>query len=98
MMGSILLSNSELSSGLLWQYAVVALIILLAVVKIIVSVIKKSRGHAGSCAGCSLASTCMDYKMDKKTSNLRRRTSGTPKGDNPDSGEMPKGGCRKCHK
>ncbi|MDE7463177.1 MAG: hypothetical protein K2M88_08465 [Muribaculaceae bacterium] len=45
----------------LWQYIVVAVIILLALGRMVWGMTRK-KNKKGSCCGCSLAQTCHDFK------------------------------------
>ncbi len=53
-----------MSSPYLWQYIVIFIIIILAIIKMIINIRKASK-RKGSCSGCALSQNCMDFKPDK---------------------------------
>ncbi|MDE5653455.1 MAG: hypothetical protein K2G75_02160 [Muribaculaceae bacterium] len=69
-----------MNSNLIWQYAVVLLIVAAAVVKIIVGLRKKHSGGKGlkkpSCCGCAISEVCNDKNRptDKKSAGGKRLT------------------------
>lgn len=74
-----------MDSNLLWQYIVVLAIILFAAWRVVAGIRKQNKAikKGGSCCGCSLASSCKDYKKPPH----RAQKSFTP--DNPAPGQKP---------
>ncbi|MBD5356646.1 MAG: FeoB-associated Cys-rich membrane protein [Bacteroides sp.] len=56
----------QITGNLLWQYIIVALIILGAIAWIIRSIISARKKGKNSCCGCSLADTCAKSKIKNK--------------------------------
>lgn len=60
-----------MDSGLYWQYGIVLLIVVGALVKIIIGLRKSRRKKTyGSCCGCALAESCRDFSERKKSNSL----------------------------
>ncbi|MDE5842725.1 MAG: hypothetical protein K2H35_03190 [Muribaculaceae bacterium] len=56
-----------MDSHILWQYIVVLLIVIAAIIRIIVGIRKTHKNKsAGGCCGCSMASTCQSMKQPNK--------------------------------
>lgn len=56
-----------MDKNLIWQYIGVSLLILAALIRMIVSLRKKSRKKGRSCCGCSLSDACEERKKISKS-------------------------------
>ncbi|MDE6271935.1 MAG: hypothetical protein K2M31_02895 [Muribaculaceae bacterium] len=91
-----------MDSNLIWQYAAVLILILFAIWRMIAGIRKRNKAmkKGGSCCGCSLASSCKDYKKqtgrsfrsDMRDKPVTREDSGSPS-KSADHGNPPKNDC-----
>lgn len=80
----------------LWQYLIVAIIIIAAIVKIIYNIRTANRRKRGSCAGCSLASACNEFSSPKN--NKRSNPSNSQDGEKDSIFPEEQENKRECHK
>ncbi|MDE6810734.1 MAG: hypothetical protein K2J15_00110 [Muribaculaceae bacterium] len=61
--------------GLVWQYIIVLIIVLAAIVRIIMGLRKAHKNNsAGGCCGCSLADSCRDARTNRNKKTLTKGT------------------------
>lgn len=74
-----------MDNNLLWQYIAVLAIIILAIWRMIVGIRKRNRAmrKGSGCVGCSLASSCKDYKKPTQRTDRSDTSDKSSRGEEP---------------